>query len=102
MFLTKNMSQKMATFLGRLTYICLLIGGFLFSKDAFDQYIDGKSATEVTQAPITVEDLPTVTICYEKNINNCPEFDFVQIKYSVWVHTDVSLGRRQIVHLFLF
>ena len=60
----------LATGFGKLVYICLLISGFLFSKDAIYQYIEGKTGSESIQKPIKIEDLPTLTICYQKAMEN--------------------------------
>ena len=47
-------------------YICLLACGLYISKDAFYQYKEGKTAFQTIQSPLTLEDLPFITICYAK------------------------------------
>ena len=47
------------------SYVCLLACGLFFSKDAIKQYLDGKTALQITQEKLPLEDLPVVTICFE-------------------------------------
>ena len=37
----------------------------LFKRCNFKQYLDGKTALQITQEKLTLEDLPVVTICFE-------------------------------------
>ena len=74
---------------GRLAYICLLIGSFLFSKDAINQFNEGRTGTEAIQVPITLEDTPTITICYDTTEtvdcnNNFGEFQ--KIRYTATIN----------------
>ena len=48
-----------------LSYMCLLACGLFFSKDAIDLFLEGKTAIQITQEKLTLEDLPVVTICFE-------------------------------------
>ena len=66
MFLGKKFSLPTATTFGWFLYACLLICGFWFSKDAIDTYNEHKTGSEASQVPITMDDLPTVTICYDR------------------------------------
>ena len=80
-------------FLGTTVYIILLLGGLLFSKDAVDQYKEGKTATEVTMEPITPDDLPTITICYreckaEQYKKGCTPSNFTEFTYEVDIGND--------------
>ena len=52
-------------FLRTLAYTSLLAGGLFFSKDAFDQYLVGKTALQISQQTLAPEDFPAVTICFD-------------------------------------
>ena len=63
-----NMTTRHHNFnvlLNTLAYTSLLAGGLFFSKDAFDQYLEGKTALQITQQTLTLEDFPAVTICFD-------------------------------------
>ena len=81
---------NIASIVGKVFYISLLIAGFLFSKDAITQYREGKTATEVKKQPISLDDLPTITICYnklkflEENCNSDIMREFDNIYYREW------------------
>ena len=60
--MTKNLNLNIFT--NTLSYICLLACGLYISKDAFYQYKEGKTAFQTVQGPLTLDDLPFITICY--------------------------------------
>ena len=59
-----NMSLKRA--LEVLLYFGLPIGSIVFVKQIIDEYLEGDTFYIVTQEPINSQDLPTVTVCWEK------------------------------------
>ena len=54
------------TTISTLCYICLLACGLYFSKDAIGQYQERKTAFQTTQHQLTIDDLPSITVCYEE------------------------------------
>ena len=56
------------TIINKLSYTCLLICGLYFSKDAIHLYQESKTAFQTTQHQLTVDDLPSITICYEQDL----------------------------------
>ena len=52
-------------FSNTISYACLLVCGLYISKDVFNQYQDGKTAFQLTQHPLILEDFPSITICYK-------------------------------------
>ena len=53
-------------FSSSVSYACLLACGLYISRNAFDQYQEGRTAFHETKHPLTLEDLPSITICYKK------------------------------------
>ena len=58
-------NQYLNTISNTLSYSCLLACGLYFSRDAFYQYQEGKTAFQTTVHTMTLDDLPLITICYE-------------------------------------
>lgn len=61
------------TFVRLIYYTCLIALGLYFSRDAFHQWQEGKTNFEVSFKPISVEDLPAVTICYNDIYLSCTD-----------------------------
>ena len=68
--MTKMTSENLLvnTISTTLCYICLLTCGLYFSKDAIHLYQESKTAFQTTQHQLTVDDLPSITICYEQDL----------------------------------
>ena len=47
-----------------LLFIILLLSGLLFVKQSFVAYIEGEANFSLTMEPITLDDLPAVTMCF--------------------------------------
>ena len=62
--------------------ICLGCGIHL-SLDAWDQYVSARTSYNVFQEPVTLEDLPVVTVCYEKRLfKSCDVPSEVTVTYE--------------------
>ena len=48
-----------------LLMLALFITSYIQSRDAWYDYVANKSSFHVSKEPIDVEDLPTITFCYE-------------------------------------
>ena len=46
-------------------YLVLLACGLWLSKKSIEHYQEAKTVFDVNQRPLTLEDLPAVTVCYE-------------------------------------
>ena len=47
-----------------LLYLGYLVGALWFSKKAINEYMEGTTGYSVTQEPITLQDMPTLTTCF--------------------------------------
>ena len=67
----------------RICYLGMLAGALLFSKDAIVQYFEGKTAFEESNQPLTLADLPVVTVCYDNFRMQCWEpLNGTKVKYE--------------------
>ena len=48
-----------------LLYVCLFAGGLIFSWETVQEYLKGSTSHYSTMEPITPNDLPTLSICWE-------------------------------------
>ena len=55
--------------LSLIFYIGAAAGAFVFLKDVFDEYSEGKSSFHTSYNDILAEDIPTITICYWPDMN---------------------------------
>ena len=81
-------------FLETLAYTILLAGGLFFSKDAFDQYLEGKTALQITQQTLTLEDFPVVTICFDDFVHDFCESMSKDLDWNVtyfWTMDDLGV-----------
>ena len=76
-----------------LSYVCLLACGLLFSKDAIEQYLEDKTALQITQEKLTLEDLPVVTICFEGLGHYCDRMDD-KLGWNVTYKWAIGTGER--------
>ena len=47
-----------------LLYFCLLVGGLIFSWETIQEYLEGGTSHYSTTEPITLNDIPTLSICW--------------------------------------
>ena len=52
----------------KLWFFGLLLYGLMLSRDAIVQYRDAKTSFDTFQQPISMEDLPVLTICYGRTV----------------------------------
>ena len=55
--------------LSLIFYIGAAAGAFVFLKDVFDEYSEGKSPFHTSYKDILAEDIPTITFCYWPYMN---------------------------------
>ena len=56
----------MKNYLGALLYLGLLACALVYIRDSFIEYLSGKTYYTVSQEPITMHDVPTVTLCSDQ------------------------------------
>ena len=76
-------NRQVNTIFTTLSYICLLTCGLYFSKDAIHLYQESKTAFQTTQHQLTIDDLPSITICYEQDLNNYNGYKALRLNSSV-------------------
>ena len=64
--------MRIKQWLAVLIHISLLGGSILFVKQTIYEYIQGSTFYSVTKEPITLHDLPTLTICWVVHIPTYP------------------------------
>ena len=57
--------MKIKTFIGTVLYPSLIIGGLLFVRQTVIDFQAGKTFYSDTQLPLSLNDLPTVIVCWE-------------------------------------
>ena len=57
-----------------ILYLGLLMGAVIFVQQTIEEYRDGATSFIVTQEPISLSDLPTLTICWNRKKNPFPEW----------------------------
>ena len=58
--------ESIRRFLILLLYIGCLVGGLIFSLDTIKQYLSFNTSFLIMKEPLLVEDVPFITICYQK------------------------------------
>ena len=48
-----------------LLHLSLLVGAIFFVKNTIEEFLEGNTMYITTQEPLTSNDLPTVTICWQ-------------------------------------
>ena len=48
-----------------ILYLALAATSFLFVQETIDEYLSGKTDYHHSQVPITTQDIPTITTCFE-------------------------------------
>lgn len=74
MFGSFGLKMNISVVLKAILILALLIGGIFFSKEAIEQYIEGRTAFDVLYRPITLDDVPVLTLQIDKH-NLCGEED---------------------------
>ena len=83
--MVRNLNPKKA--LSLIFYIGAAAGAFVFLKDVFDEYSEGKSSFHTSYKDILAEDIPTITFCYwpymhEHEPDTKPEYGLdIQLHY---------------------
>ena len=62
---TLDMTRRREQINSSFAYLVLLAGGLWLSKSSIEYYQEAKTVFEASQRPLTLEDLPAVTVCYE-------------------------------------
>ena len=62
-------SSKLKAFINWTLYIILLVIGFIFAHGVFTEYWEGKTRFITKTIPLTSDDIPTLTICFEHQSN---------------------------------
>ena len=57
---------KMRKYLGILLYLGLLACALVYVRNSFIEYLSGKTYYTMSQKPVTVHDVPTVTLCSDR------------------------------------
>ena len=57
-------------FLKILLYLVLLTAALLFVRQTIREYKDGATSYMVTQEPVSLRDLPTLTLCWVRKYTN--------------------------------
>ena len=57
---------KMRKYLGILLYLGLLACALVYVRNSFVEYWSGKTYYTMSQKPVTVHDVPTVTLCSDR------------------------------------
>ena len=47
-------------------YVSLFIGGLIFSWETIQEYLDGSTSYSLTKEPITLHDMPTLALCWDR------------------------------------
>ena len=81
-----------------LLYIGLLIGAIIFVKQTIEEYSHGNTSYTITQEPISLSDLPTLTICWKTKFfyRTTLQHEFSPYVYGENVSIDVKThGRKE-------
>ena len=84
-----------------LLYLGLLLGGLVFAKQAFEDYISSGTRYMESMKALTIEDMPTLTFCFVDEITSFP---FDEIGSNRLVHGEdftinVTLFENQTIQL---
>ena len=63
------MAGKTKRMISAVAYICAAIGAVVFLQQVFYEYSQGKTNQHMSQHPLSVEDIPTLTFCFWPNLD---------------------------------